>query len=149
MSLKAGCIALEAWFCPDMRCSDGVMSACRFPLGLVLRKADCGTGCRQQDYSCCFCVQDHLVRETALTALLAAYVVEENVSPLHAFTTRFQSRFAELVYDRDEAVAVKGIQLVTLLVKAGEMPQKQVQTCSRASSALMAHFMMQLWPVGR
>ena len=38
------------------------------------------------------CVQDHLVRETALTALLAAYDVEENVSPLHAFTTRFQSR---------------------------------------------------------
>ena len=95
------------------------------------------------------CVQDHLVRETALTALLAAYEVEENVSPLHAFTTRFQSRFAELVYDRDEAVAVKGIQLVTLLVKAGEMPQEQVRTCSRASSALMAHLMMQLWPVGR
>ena len=78
-------------------------------------------------------VQDHLVRESALTALLAAYEVEENVSPLHAFTTRFQSRFAELVYDRDEAVAVKGIHLVTLLVKAGEMPKEQVQTCNHSS----------------
>ena len=89
------------------------------------------------------------MRETALTALLAAYEVEENVSPLHAFTTRFQSRFAELVYDRDEAVAVKGIQLVTLLVKAGEMPQEQVHTCSHASSGLMAHSMMQQWLAGR
>ena len=79
------------------------------------------------------------MRETALTALLAAYEVEENVSPLHAFTTRFQSRFAELVYDKDEAVAVKGIQLVTLLVKAGEMPQEQVHTCSHNLMGLMAH----------
>lgn len=66
------------------------------------------------------------MRETALTALLDAYESEENLSPLHAFTTRFQSRFAELVYDKSEAVAVKGIQLVTLLVKAEEMPQEQV-----------------------
>ena len=42
----------------------------------------------------------------------------------------FSRGFAELVYDKDEAVAVKGIQLVTLLVKAGEMPQEQVQTCT-------------------
>lgn len=73
------------------------------------------------------------MRESALTALLAAYEVEENVSPLHAFTARFQSRFAELVYDRDEAVAVKGIQLVTLLVKAGEMPQEQARPCNSVS----------------
>ena len=72
------------------------------------------------------CVQDALVRETALSALLDAYESEENLSPLHGFTTRFQSRFAELVYDKSEAVAVKGIQLVTLLVKAEEMPQDQV-----------------------
>ncbi len=67
------------------------------------------------------------MRETALSALLDAYESEENLSPLHGFTTRFQSRFAELVYDKSEAVAVKGIQLVTLLVKAEEMPQDQVR----------------------
>ena len=71
-------------------------------------------------------MQDALVRETALSALLDAYETAENLSPLHGFTTRFQSRFAELVYDKSEAVAVKGIQLVTLLVKAEEMPQDQV-----------------------
>lgn len=72
-------------------------------------------------------VQDALVREAALDALLDAYGSEENLSPLHAFTGRFQSRFAELVYDKSEAVAVKGIRLVTLLVQAEEMPQEQVQ----------------------
>ena len=90
------------------------------------------------------------MRETALTALLAAYEVEENMSPLHAFTTRFQSRFAELVYDRDEAVAVKGIRLVTLLVKAGEMPQEQVRAHLQ-SCLTWPHgpLMMQQWLAGR
>lgn len=71
------------------------------------------------------------MREMALSALLDAYESEENMSPLHGFTTRFQSRFAELVYDKSEAVAVKGIQLVTLLVKAEEMPQDQVRAGCR------------------
>jgi len=71
-------------------------------------------------------MQDALVRDTALSALLDAYETEENQSPLHGFTTRFQARFAELVYDKSEMVAVKGIRLVTLLVKAEEMPQDQV-----------------------
>lgn len=77
------------------------------------------------------CVQDALVRETALSALLDAYAAGENLSPLHGFTTRFQSRFAELVYDRSEAVAVKGIKLVTLLVKAEEMPQDQARALQK------------------
>ncbi len=64
----------------------------------------------------------------ALDALLEIYSNEENVSPLHGFTGRFQHRFAELVYDVDEAVAVKGVRLVTQLVQAEEMPQDEVHT---------------------
>jgi len=72
--------------------------------------------------------QDALVRQTALDALLDIYSIEENLSPLHGFTGRFQHRFAELVYDVDEAVAVKGVRLVTQLVQAEEMPQDEVRT---------------------
>lgn len=50
-----------------------------------------------------------MVRQAAATALVALYSVDDNVSPLHAFTARFSTRFAELVYDVDEVVAVKGV----------------------------------------
>ena len=56
------------------------------------------------------------MREAATTALLALYSVPENVSPLHAFTARFSTRFAELVYDVSEAVAVKGVRASLFLV---------------------------------
>lgn len=72
--------------------------------------------------------QDALVRQAALDALLDIYSAEENLSPLHGFTGRFQHRFAELVYDVDEAVAVKGVRLVTQLVQAEEMPQDEVRS---------------------
>jgi hypothetical protein len=55
-------------------------------------------------------VQDAGVRQAAATALLTLYNVDDNVSPLHAFTARFSTRFAELVYDVDEGVAVKGVR---------------------------------------
>jgi hypothetical protein len=54
--------------------------------------------------------QDAGVRQAAATALLALYNADDNVSPLHAFTARFSTRFAELVYDVDEGVAVKGVR---------------------------------------
>ncbi len=54
--------------------------------------------------------QDAPVRQAAVTALLRLYLEEDNVSPLHAFTARFSTRFAELVYDVDEGVAVKGVR---------------------------------------
>ena len=57
------------------------------------------------------------MREAATTALLALYSVPENVSPLHAFTARFSTRFAELVYDVSEAVAVKGVRASLFLVR--------------------------------
>lgn len=50
------------------------------------------------------------MRQAAVTALLRLYLEEDNVSPLHAFTARFSTRFAELVYDVDEGVAVKGVR---------------------------------------
>ena len=55
------------------------------------------------------------MRETALSALLDAYESEENLSPLHGFTTRFQSRFAELVY-----------QVRALILPAGSALQSRV-----------------------
>ena len=54
--------------------------------------------------------QDAGVRQAAATALLALYNADDNVSPLHAFTARFSTRFAELVYDVDEGVAVRGVR---------------------------------------
>jgi hypothetical protein len=55
-------------------------------------------------------LQDAGVRQAAATALLTLYNADDNVSPLHAFTARFSTRFAELVYDVDEGVAVKGVR---------------------------------------
>jgi len=50
------------------------------------------------------------VRQTAATALLELYSVPDNMSPLDTFTDRFQTRYAELIYDVDEVVAVKGVR---------------------------------------
>ena len=52
------------------------------------------------------------MREAAASALIQLYSSDDNVSPLHAFTSRFSSRFAELVYDIEESVAVKGVSLL-------------------------------------
>lgn len=73
-----------------------------------------GTGCR---YVCCYVslLQDAIVRETAASALLELYVGEDNISPLHEFTNRFSTRFLELIYDKDEGVAVKGVCSVLAL----------------------------------
>jgi len=48
------------------------------------------------------------------------------LSPLHSFKRRCQACSAELVLDKCKAVAVKGIWLGMLLVKAKEIPQDQV-----------------------
>ena len=48
------------------------------------------------------------------------------LSPLHGFTRRCQACFAELVCNKCKVVAVNRTQLVTLLVKAKEIPQDQV-----------------------
>ena len=53
------------------------------------------------------------MRQTAATALLELYSVPENVSPLHTFTERFSTRYAELIYDVDEIVAVKGVRMTS------------------------------------
>ena len=42
-------------------------------------------------------MQDAAVREAAVDVLLQLYAAPANLSPLHAFTERFQQRFAELV----------------------------------------------------
>lgn len=49
------------------------------------------------------------MRERAVSALLALYGARENLNPLHDFTERFSARFSELIYDKDEGVAVKGV----------------------------------------
>ncbi len=55
------------------------------------------------------------MRQTAATALLELYSVPDNVSPLHTFTERFSTRYAELIYDVDEIVAVKGVRTMSSL----------------------------------
>ena len=51
------------------------------------------------------------MRDAATSALLAIYRDSEHVDSMRAFTQRFSQRFAELVYDVDEEVAVKGVGL--------------------------------------
>ena len=60
-------------------------------------------------------LQEPIVRQTAATALLELYSVPGNMSPLHTFTDRFQTRYAELIYDVDEIVAVKGVRAMCRL----------------------------------
>ena len=54
-------------------------------------------------------MQEALVRDTAVTALLDLYADEDNVEPMHELTARFAPRFAQLIHDVDEGVAVKGV----------------------------------------
>ena len=54
-------------------------------------------------------LQEAMVRDTAVTALLELYSDEDNVEPMHELTTRFAPRFAQLIHDIDEGVAVKGV----------------------------------------
>ena len=54
-------------------------------------------------------LQDARVRLASVTALLSLYANPDNKPALQDFTARFQQRFGELFYDRDEAVAVKGV----------------------------------------
>ena len=56
-------------------------------------------------------LQDAVVRDTAVSALLELYGDEDNVEPMHELTARFAPRFAQLVHDVDEGVAVKGVSL--------------------------------------
>lgn len=71
--------------------------------------------------------KDAVVRCRATTALLGLYTCSDNISPLHDFTERFSSRFKELLYDVDEDVAVRGVQLLTVLVRANEIPATSVK----------------------
>lgn len=71
--------------------------------------------------------RDAVVRDTAVSALLELYGDEDNVEPMHELTARFAPRFAQLVHDVDEGVAVKGVQLLTVLVRLEEVPAKQVR----------------------
>lgn len=50
------------------------------------------------------------MRQMAAAALAALYE-PNNISPLSLFTDRFKARFAELIYDVDELVAVQGVCL--------------------------------------
>ena len=55
-------------------------------------------------------LQDPRVRLASVNALLALYSDADNKASLQDFTERFRQRFAELFYDVDEAVAVKGVR---------------------------------------
>ena len=57
-----------------------------------------------------------MVRDTAVTALLELYADEDNVEPMHELTARFAPRFAQLIHDVDEGVAVKGVSCMHSLL---------------------------------
>ena len=54
------------------------------------------------------------MRETAVTALLELYNDEDKVAPMHELTERFTPRFAQLIHDIHEGVAVKGVSLTAV-----------------------------------
>lgn len=62
-------------------------------------------------------LQDAMVRHTAVTALLELYRDEDNVEPMHELTTRFAPRFAQLIHDIDEGVAVKGVSASLMIAE--------------------------------
>ncbi|GAB4819997.1 hypothetical protein N2152v2_007043 [Parachlorella kessleri] len=91
--------------------------------------------------------KDPSVRSAAAGALLALYSQRDNVGPLHDFTERFSTRFKELVYDVDEGVAVKGVQLLTALVRLEEIPAsavKEVYTLLGDESPSIRHAVAEL-----
>lgn len=65
--------------------------------------------------------RDARVRGAALDALNGLYSRVDCHSALRTFTDRFSARFADLVHDVDDGVAAKGVDLVSTLVRAGEM----------------------------
>ncbi|PSC70800.1 sister-chromatid cohesion 3 [Micractinium conductrix] len=69
--------------------------------------------------------KDARVRLASVSALLQLYSNRDNLAALQDFTQRFQQRFGELFYDSCEAVAVKGVELNTLLVKLKEAQPSQ------------------------
>lgn len=94
---QAEATALVSLYCRSRNRTSSALRAAPPKSSLLLR------------WSCTPVVQDAVVRQAAATALVALYSEDDNVSPLHQFTGRFSTRFAELVYDVDEGVAVKGV----------------------------------------
>ena len=54
-------------------------------------------------------LQEAVVREAAVEALLGLYAEQDNLAPLHEFTERFKGRYCELPNDISDAVAVQGV----------------------------------------
>lgn len=65
--------------------------------------------------------KDAPVRLAAVNSVLAIYNDKGNAIQLKDFTNRFSDRMKELMEDKDDAVAVAGTELVTLLVKQGHL----------------------------
>ena len=74
---------------------------------LMTKPGSHGRACVASDHDAV--LQDAIVRDTAVSALLDLYADEDNVEPMHELTARFAPRFAQLIHDVDEGVAVKGV----------------------------------------
>ena len=83
-------------------------------------------------------VQDAVVREAAVDALVALYNNEDNVLPLHEFVTRFRARIGELIYDIDDSVAVKGVRVSSLCFQRA----LQTQLCQRSACEEAVPFLL-------
>ena len=74
--------------------------------------------------------KDPAVRLAAVTGLLELYRRRPDSAPvLSTFRDRFSVRFRELTSDVDEAVAVKGCELLATLVGLGEMDKVDISGC--------------------
>ena len=66
--------------------------------------------------------KDAAVRLEACSVLCVLYSHPGNAAQLREFTGRFSVRFQELMLDKDDAVAVAGVKLVSQLIRLGHFP---------------------------
>ncbi|GBF99460.1 hypothetical protein Rsub_11946 [Raphidocelis subcapitata] len=66
------------------------------------------------------------VRAAAVAAIEALYQDSDNLPRLTEFTGRFRARFVELMSDVDGSVAAAGLRLLSVLVKAKQLPLSDV-----------------------
>ena len=72
------------------------------------------------------CMQGATVRAAGAEALAELCSTEDSNTMLASMTQRHARRLRELMHDVDEDVAVKGIQLLGLLVSKGHLAQDEV-----------------------
>ena len=74
-----------------------------------------------------------IVRAAAVGRLVSVYkACAADPTPLAHFTSRFETRFVEMIMDVETAVAVEAIRLVSALKSLGMLTMQQVRTAARS-----------------